>query len=1652
MSCNLLLADPHDPVAPVRVVPLELQLLQTSPGGRSIAVTFQPNRTDDLHTSARDAAELAYRILFREGIVRSQSVVRIRLPGAPANVVGNSAGLPFALAVLLKAYEQAGQGRTFPTIAATGALDPDGTVHAVEHLPAKLSAARELSAASATVFFPAANGADLTAVQVSPGIDLIPIGHLDEALERLGIVLERVYLRNPYRGLEPFDYEHRAIFFGRERETTELLEQLLRREKAGMPGALVEGPSGSGKSSFLRAGVLPALVNPRDQPPAVRDALASRPVTCEARYSIWRPGLMPAAVDEPLVVHSIGECWSVFPELSTALRTKGLGTLPQLAQLWRQHWPQTGRFVWLIDQLEEIFKLGLLDSVLDSLGGFLRELQVNGAWTLASIRSDALPQLKRHDALRTIFGVDEGQYYLASVRGLALDDVINLPARAADLTFGLAPDGRPVDQLLREEAYREPDSLPLLQFTLNELYLSRSGNELTYAEYQRLGGLAGSVATTAETILKAQATESPQTAARVFRSLVSVDETGRAVRRYAPIAEVDEDATQQRLLSQLVEARLCVTDQRVGEPVVAFAHDSLLLTLPALTDWLKEEGGLLQTRELAEHETRLWLENGRSDAWLAATDKVVSFKAVKAAGIPLTAEVGTFIERSSRRVRRAARIKQAAVGAIGVLALGASIAAWVAMRNEREASWQTAEARKAQLQLLTEAAAERLKDGDLSFARGIILEVLKRRRASEPPDPAAVNVLQEIRASDPQLAILTGHQGAVRDAAYSPDGRHILTGSYDRTARVWDAHTGILLRVFKGHTDVVRTAAYSPDGSQVLTAGLDGTARIWDAGTALEVRTLRVPKGVHSAAWSPGGERIVTTSDDGLRIWDARTGALSMQVTGRDDALLGSDFKPRAVFSPDGTRILAIAPDHTARVRDARSGRQLLVLSGHADGVRSAAYSPDGDRIVTCSVDTTARIWDAYSGAQLTVLSGHMGQCWRATYSPDGRTIATAAEDKTARIWDAATGRQLKILSGHVGLLAGAAYSPDSTRLVTFGWDETARTWDLRAGGSALVISGHRDQVKSVAYSPDGNRLLTASADGTARVWDAHSGALAAVLTGHTASVNSARYSPDGTRILTASDDGSIGIWDGRTGTRLRSIARPTPVGSAAYSPDGTRIVTFCASCADWTFAIYDARDGALIGNSPVANRDTLGSAVYSPDATRILTSSYDRTVRIHDAQTLAQAAVLRQPDQVNQAVYSPDGEFFATVSFEGIAHLWNARTQRELRVLAGHHADAVSVAFSPDGRRVVTGSSDQTVRIWDARGGTEVAVLLGHAGRVQSVAYSPDGAHVASGSADGTARIWDAATPAEWDAQETWERAVEADPLWNVQTTQLGLASALTSLASGALRASQNEARASSDETAARKCSRQAGAYYDPDRITPGLDYDRDRVTPGVEWASIVADTAIAACVPQAAGSNASAQLIYHAARAQLAGEEFEHARQNLEKAVSMGYRAARVDLALLLLNSKAKMYDSQRAASLLEQAWRSGVSVAAYELGALYEQGTPASDDSGSAIKADPESALLWYRAGSGQNEPRSLARLAERAENEAVDSSAGKADTLLLEAFALYARAAEHAQTLEWPDAVWKSWRYRRATLARILAADGLMEQVADAYSRVLDTRPQ
>lgn len=634
------------------------------------------------------------------------------------------------------------------------------------------------------------------------------------------------------------------------------------------------------------------------------------------------------------------------------------------------------------------------------------------------------------------------------------------------------------------------------------------------------------------------------------------------------------------------------------------------------------------------------------------------------------------------------------------------------------------------------------------------------------------------------LKVLEGHLAGITSVAFSPDGRQVVTGSADQTAKVWDAASGRELFVLKTDSAPITSAAFSPDGQRMVIGSADQTARIWEIASGREVVTLKGhgegrQMGVYgegdlfvtdnfSVAFSPNGQRIATGSaDQTAKVWEAGSGRELLRLKGH-----GAGIRSLA-FSPDSLRIVTGSLDQTAKVWDAAAGHELLNLKGHNAPILSVVFSPDGKRIVTGSDDKTAKVWDAASGQELLTFRGHSDFIRSVAFSPDGQRIISGSWDRTAKLWEAVSGQELLTITGHADLIRSVAFSPDGQRIITGSEDKTARIWDAAGGGRSLTLKGHGDLIKSVAFSPDGQRMVTGSYDQTAKVWETAGGRQLLTLTGHSAPLTSVAFSPDGRRIVTGSLDQKAKVWEADTGRELLTLDRHSPgtmsvvvsrdgqpfiTGnfSVAYSPDGQRIVT---GSLDNTAKVWEAASGRELLTFK-KHSAAIRSVAFSPDSRRIITGSEDNSAKVWEAASGRELLTLKgHLARILSVAFSLDGQRIVTGSYDQTAKVWNAATGRELLTLLGHRARLSCVTFSPDGKRIVTSSFDQTVKVWDAASGQELlgVKLKGPAGFFTfpfSVVFSPDGQRLAMGSSDHTARVWDAARPEEVTAWQVEERA----------------------------------------------------------------------------------------------------------------------------------------------------------------------------------------------------------------------------------------------------------------------------------------------------------
>jgi tetratricopeptide (TPR) repeat protein len=616
--------------------------------------------------------------------------------------------------------------------------------------------------------------------------------HAHRWLERqLGVLSSRARWTSgsPYRGLQVFDAEHRDIYFGRGHAVGELTKRMRETEQRSRDGAsmtrclLVQGMSGNGKSSLLRAGLLPLLegralegiglwrhvtVKPSDRSASHTEAGVFG-VLAESLIRV-----LPALAQSYQEAQLLAERFQGAPDESAAHLHGYLAQEATHANLK----PSQIRLIVFVDQLEELFSPSISAKNRGAFAAVLRALSQEGRiWVIATMRSDFAARLEEQADLMSLSAAAQ-VYVLGPPRPDELADIIREPAKASGLDWE-SSNGVSLDQVILREATSSPEALPLLEHALDRLYEGREGRRLTFAAYANLGGLKGGIAATADAVLDEQHS-ADDVFTRLMRALVSVDESGTATRRYALLSEFSEGTPERALLNALIERRLCVTDRRGLNPVVSFAHEALIQFWPRAVNWLKEEAGLMQTRELATRETSLWNTHNRAAAWLATPDKLLAFEALEAADVALPEPVRAFIARSRRQARRSTRIKQLIAGSMVLLAIVATTFG-VRFRFERDAALRSEHRAQVEAQTASETSdflVKLFKVVDPGESRGNTIT------AREILDRGATQIRSQLRAQPVVRARLMRTMGEVYgDLGLYGESQHLIEDALKEVSR-----------------------------------------------------------------------------------------------------------------------------------------------------------------------------------------------------------------------------------------------------------------------------------------------------------------------------------------------------------------------------------------------------------------------------------------------------------------------------------------------------------------------------------------------------------------------------------------------------------------------------------------------------------------------------------------------------------------------------------------------------------------------------------------------------------------------------------------------------------------------------------------------------
>ncbi|GAB2857202.1 hypothetical protein GCM10027176_69570 [Actinoallomurus bryophytorum] len=1112
----------------------------------------------------------------------------------------------------------------------------------------------------------------------------------------------------PYRGLSPFEEDQAEAFYGRERVTAELVGTLAER-LVGLGLVVVTGASGVGKSSLLRAGLLPALARGSLSPSSAEWPRRLITPTRAPLQELATQLAVLSAGDPTVVCDSLAE----HPDQAHLLVRQAI-----LADAERNgvsaEAAERHRLVLLVDQFEEIFTLGqdqdeageaqrsaFITALHAAAGTPCGSRQQPPALVVIAIRGDFLDRCAAYPRLRE--AMPGAHFIVGPMAEPDLRRAITGPAAAA----GLRIEPGLTDTVLADlrsgaasEGY-ETGALPWLSHAMLITWEHREDGRLTSRGYGLSGGVRHAIQTSAEAVYADLGGAQQDIAAAMFQEMVVVARDGRLARRrrtrtslYAGRAGAERDSVD-AVLEAFAAKRLVVLS---GE-TAGIAHDELLRAWPRLRAWLEPDlaGHILYGQIL--DDAAEWARNHQDPSFLYRGTQLAAVLEAngrwETGDHPLTGTAREFLDASTHAARRRLRQRRAVLSTLAALLVVAITAAATAIYTADDADHQR------------------------------VLAV-SRQLATES---------QSVTATDPVTSALLA--AAAWRIAPTAEARYSMLTALQNPER----------GTFTGHTGAVRAVAFSPDGKILATSSSDGSARLWDRATGYSVgESLYSGGSVNAIAFNPDGGHIITGSNNGsLELGSARANSREAAFFARN----GSGVYGVA-FSPDGRTVVTAGADHTARLWDFATHRPVgKPFVGHTNAVSSVAFSPDGRTLATGSYDRTARLWDTATHRPVgKPFVGHTNAVSSVAFSPDGKTLATAGGDFTARLWDTATHSPIGApLTGHTAFVAGVAFSPDGKTLATASGDQTARLWDVATHRQVDDFVGSTNGV--TAFSPDGQTLATASAgtDHTARLWDvATHHQVGAPFVGHTKVINAMTFSPDGRTLATASTDQTARLWDVATQRQIGTFNHHSgaTLEAVAFSSDGKRLAT---AGSDNTARLWDVATQRQIGDLITGFGDNMRAVAFSPDGKILVAASNDNTAQLWDIATREIITQLRgHTGVVNSVAFSPDGKTLATVSNDGTARLWDIATYSQIGApFTGHTSYVDSVAFSPDGRTLATGSADYTARLWDVAMHRQIgAPLIGHTGYVYSVAFSPDGRTLATAGYDHTVRLWNVGEPAD--------------------------------------------------------------------------------------------------------------------------------------------------------------------------------------------------------------------------------------------------------------------------------------------------------------------
>ncbi|MCK4897486.1 MAG: PQQ-binding-like beta-propeller repeat protein, partial [Anaerolineales bacterium] len=1116
--------------------------------------------------------------------------------------------------------------------------------------------------------------------------------------------------QNPYKGLRPFLEADAADFFGR----NALVDRLLSRMREDGPGsrflALV-GPSGSGKSSTIGAGLLPALR---------RGALSG---SNEWFIVQMVPGRHPLdELELALLRIAVSQPAGLMEQLRRDER--GLLRAASLAL------PDEGsELLLIIDQFEEIFTLA------SDTKESVRLLQL-----LVAAVTEPHSQVRILISLRADF-YDLPLMHIEFGRLMRVRTEVVVPMDAEEMSQAIyEPAVRAGAQLEPElmttmvaDVGEQPGALPLLQYALTELFERRDdGQRLTLAAYHEMGGVLGALGRRAEEIYQSLDKAEQDTTRQIFLRLVTlgegVEDTRRRVLRseleaLQPAAETDtEDSSFTSPLGSVLDAfgryRLLTFDRdpTTRGPTVEVAHEALLRKWDRLRQWLNESRDDIRQERALSRAAEDWEQHNRDESfllrgarleqveeWSATTTLIQTSqeqKLISQSLLQRDKEQQAETERKEREIQLERRSQIFLRGLVAVLALATLISVglvFIALDQRQSAIDSAADAQNVALVAGSQAA---LANHDTDTALALAWQAV----ALNPDSAIAQAQLSEVAYAPGTVRILAGNEDIVNRVVLSPDDKTVFAGIDDGTVILWDLATGQILWEQQAHTLEVNDVAFSPDG-----------------------------------------QFIAATFDDRIMFWHTANGQLIRQIES-----IAIDQK--IVFSPTGNQFATIGKEEVGRLVfwDFTSGEAIREFD-RGSNIEDITYTADGSAILIASNDGVLTLLDAQTGQVIYEVQQDLGTSAGAlrfvAFSPDGTRVIVAFSNAGVLVWDLATGDLLQHFRYEGGVFS-LAFHPEDGAVLT-GGQGIVRTINPQTGEILRANTAHSSAILDLAITSDGKHAVTTALDGIVRLWDLQSGQVVRRFAAPNTDLFEVALSPDAQTVLVGSTDGSVTLLDVETGKEIRRFVDDQPIMAVAFSPDGRKALIgagyrLAQKVESGHIILWDVETGEEIRRfegQPYAVFDV----EFSPDGRLAVSAGNGAMAILWDVETGEE--IRRFEDYWVESIwpnesywdvqFSPDGQQIFASHASGPIIGWDVESGEETRQLVGHRGGAAGIVFSNDGKRLVSGGSDSQAILWDMQTGNILRRFNDHAGGVGEVRFSPDETLLLGGSGDGTNSLW---------------------------------------------------------------------------------------------------------------------------------------------------------------------------------------------------------------------------------------------------------------------------------------------------------------------------